>query len=212
MKQIFSKKILYLSIIISQLIYIISQESNNDPEMLFNKKDCKPDNDRCLKITINKEGEISKECVYDVKNAGLNTINSLVVKDEIIIYDCVSDKKESECIYSLNSIGGNNTYDLSNEPSPNTCIRKKTINSNNDCCYFRETINQTKLNTSSKINYGCIEMNKFEIDKFKFMINEEKISEFIKNNNISRGMIECYSRIYKINISIIFIIFFFLFF
>ena len=73
----------------------------------------------------------------------------------------------------------------------------------NICCNLRvKPKNESTVNIS-----GCIEINKYEIERFKYSLSEHNFNN-MKNEYIDIGILECASEINKINILLILIIYF----
>ena len=198
MKNFNLKKILYSYIIISIFFYSkFSTKGDNINENLIymTREDCS--DEECFKITIDINGTINKYCIKNENNK-TNIKTSIFVNNTFIIFDCMKkdDEKSKKCQYKNNS---NETYSsISDEPSSSNCIQKETSNdNNNDCCYFVEK------NNDADINFGCIEVNKYEYERFKWSgIISEKFNNYSNFIGI-KGYIECNSHISKINILIL---------
>ena len=148
-------------------------------------EDCIIENSTCLKIILYKNGTIDKECVPNLVDIEKYKDDpySIAFDDKIIIFEC--EKNETvECIY-------NNT----NSP----CSELNTTNKDYNCCQLKEYNNAT-----GKENETCIEINKYEFERFKGL-GEKQFKENLndKKNNIS--ILICFSKLYKINKSLLFL-------
>ena len=180
MKNFILKIFLYLYIIISK--FSITRNET------FNKENCK--DEKCLKITIYNNGTIDKECVVDEDYIKKDIRTSIALKNTLIIFDCAKKNSTNynKCQYNLND--GTNNLDVNQCKDNGTSDEK-----NNECCYFKEKYNN---------NDGCIEVNKYEYERFKWNgIIRDNFSNINNDSTEKIGYIECNSNISKINILIL---------
>ena len=208
MKNFNLNKILYLYIIIT--IFFNSKFSTNGEETdgsLINMTRENCSDEECFIITIDMNGTINKDCIkneYNKENKAKIKKTSIFSNNTFIIFDCIStqDEEYKKCYYKYNSKETN--WSISDEPSPSNCKKNKKSNNDNDCCYLVE-----KNDTDT--NFGCIEVNKYEYEKFKWSgIIREQFGN-LKDLTEAKGYIECNSHISKINILILISIFIFYF-
>ena len=175
MKKYFFKSFIYIYILINIFIYIKCQENNY------------------TKITIHKNGTIETEEIVNENNI---SITSIYYNESFIIYNYVnvSDLDNSYCMYYYNYSSSNNDttqYNFVDVPSQSSCTGKKPRDKDTDniCCYYRQ-----KSNTTG-IKYGCIEINKYEIERFKWGISDILYNDYNESDIIMQ--IECNEKIYK---------------
>ena len=161
--------------LINIFIYIKCQEINN------------------TKITIYKNGTIKTE---DIGNDDNIQITSIYYDESFIIYNYVnnSDFNDSHCLYYYNYSSSNDDTTQNNfvgVPSQSSCSGKTPIEKYKDniCCYYRQ-----KSNTIG-IKCGCIEVNKYEIKRFKWGISDKLYNDYNESDIIMQ--IECNEKIYK---------------
>ena len=152
----------------------------------------------CTKITIYKNGTFKNDTLRNIsKNMA---ITSIQFNDYFIIYDCMNEITENDCTY--NNENKSNDY-LGLALSPQTCINKNVRVEDNICCYYRKKVNDN-------ITYGCLEVNKYEIQKFNRVFKNNQFDQWNISYNNSIIEIECNDKINKINkfIILIFLIIF----
>ena len=154
---------------------------------------CSGDNST-LKIKLDNEGSISKNC-EDINYGG---ISSIAYNDELILYNYRYDNVY--CNYY-------STYNESN--SLEECRNFNKTDDNNLCCFLNETIvdNNTFFTTIG----SCIEVNKYEIERFKGT-TIEKFNKFISEGTPNKFYLSCDSSLYKINKIIFYLLFLYLYF
>ena len=202
MSSLLLKKYFHLYIFINIFFYTNSIDYNTSYPL--DKEDC--NNGYCLKIILYKNGSVIKECVDTKEYIDEKPYFSIVNEDKLLIYDCSESKIDSSCQYRLNN--ENNSVNL-NSSSLENC-RKKDTSDGNICCFFQETMDPT-LSDNQTINFGCIEINEYEIERF-IGINETRFDEYKKNNISNIGRLVCSSKIYQLNKLIsLFILLFYIF-
>ena len=157
----------------------------------ISKDDCI---NQCFKKIIYRNGTVNSLCVDDEKSVKEEIITSFKNEDSFIIYDCAKKENYGECQNNIQEDS------VSGQPSASSCIKKKTKNDDNICCYYME-----RQENESVVNYSCIEINKYEIDNFN------SIAFNLDNNANGIVKIECYNKIYKIKkffILVLFLIYF----
>ena len=157
------------------LIYIISN--------IFSGSYC--ENITCEKIILNKNGIIRhNSSIITVINATKKNamVFSIDKREEFIIFNCYNKSKNDsdDCMYYY----GDNYNDSPNNeleaPSPSFCRRRNTANKNNICCHYREKkIITNDIKTISR----CLELNKYEIERFKWIISDNTFNNFNTSNN-----------------------------
>ena len=178
----------------------------------INCKDEENYNFTCDRITINKNG--IKTIEENIISAKEDTIFSMKINESFVIYNCENDSltprdDENSCMHYYNysvDYSGEETFSPEQTPSINFCNRKNTRNKDNICCHYIE-----KNNEKEKPISICIELNKYEIQRFKWIISIENFDKYQRNQtNNSIVRIECNDEIYKLNKYII--LFFFIIF
>ena len=163
----------------------------------------------CDRITINKNG--IKTIEENITTAKEDTIFSMKINESFVIYNCENDSQtprddEYSCMYYYNhqvNYSNAETFSPEQTPSINFCNRKHTRNKDNICCHYNEKNNETNYTISQ-----CIELNKYEIQRFKWIISIENFEKYQRNQtNNSIVRIECNNEIYKLNKYIILIFF-----
>ena len=203
----FIKSFLFINIISNFFLYI----------------NCEDYNIKCEKMIINKNGII---ITRDTAKAKSNTMFSINYGESFIIYNCDTKTNHdvNDCMsYYDYSDNGNDIIDstdssldstpssldstsssLDSIPSPSSCIKKKIKNEDdNICCYYRKK-------NSAKIIPGCIELNKYEIERFKWNTPDLNFSNYNQSDKFIIQF-ECESELFKLN-KYIFLIFFIIFF
>ena len=125
--------------------------------------------------------------------------------EEFIIYNC-EDKTNLNADYCMFYYDYDSTVpSIGNTSSSSFCMRKKIKNEDNICCHYRK-----KKGIENEVNSGCIELNKFEIERFKWNIPDSKFESY---NDPDKYIIqfECESELFKLN-KYIFLILFIIFF
>ena len=148
---------------------------------------------QCLQLALNSNGSLERKTIN--KTADFNeSILSLGSIDKIILFDCLNQGDPCSYRQSFNNI-------IDKE----YCQKENISNRNNFCCFINETFYDTE-NKMTFINSGCIQVEKKEYEKFKYINNS--------NNNVSGfESFICFSKIYTqgIYMNSIFFILFFLF-
>ena len=202
MEAFFYKFLAYIYILINICILINcdDQKENiqtSEATTSINEIENQNPNISCRKLTIDKNGKINSENITEdiLYN---NTIKSIQFKESFIIYDCWNEI-ENAC--KFNSTENETDYtDTEESPftaiSPENCIKRETQgDKDNICCFYREKFE----NVPNKTYYGCLEINKYEIQKFKWALTDN----LFKRNNGYILQIECNDKINKINKSFI---------
>ena len=165
--------------------------------LLINIIKCQNSDDyiNCRKLTIYKNGTFKNDTKPQDISKNM-TITSIQFNEYFIIYDCMNEITENDCKFN-NETKSNELLGLA--LSPQTCINKDVSVEDNICCYYRENVRGIK-------SYGCLEVNKYEIQKFSRAFQD---LQFDKKNSSYNSIIEivCNDKINKINK---FIILFFL--
>ena len=158
---------------------------------------------KVLKLTLNNEGYISTEDMNIASNE--TKIVSIASDEKLILYEY--DNSLGKCNASLNNLT-NSIEDVSLED----CILKKANDNENFVCF----LNMTYKNKGENITNPkcCIEVNKYEKDRFKG-INLDKYLNFNLSNNDNDtivGHLSCDSTLYKINKLILCLLFIYIIF
>ena len=150
---------------------------------------------KSIKFKLNNQGNITK-CCGNIKNEG---ISSLVINDELFIYNYYQPKNGA-CNYYSTYPGANSLED---------CRNLNTSDNNNLCCF----LNETEINNNSDFitSGSCIEVNKYEIDRFKG-INSNKFGKYKNENITGKFYLACDSSFSKINKFIFYFLFLYLYF
>ena len=154
---------------------------------------------KSIKFKLDNQGNIIK-CCGDIKN---ESISSLVINDELLLYNY--QLKNGACNYY-------STYQSVN--SLEECRNYNTSDNNNLCCFLRETefIEDNSTNSTNFItSESCIEVNKYEIDRFKG-INSNKFGKYKNENITGKFYLACDSSFSKINKFIFYFLFLYLYF
>ena len=138
----------------------------------------------CLKTIIYKNGSIEKYCIDDNKNNN-QTITSIQYNESLIIYNCIKEDYLKKCKYDCIK----NDTDFSKN-----VFNLDTKFEDNICCQIR--IKQEGRVLTS----GCIELNKYEIERFRWGIPSIQFENDEYNNSSPVAFIECNDKISKINI------------
>ena len=176
-------------------VYFIFQIKGNNFE-INTKDDCEMDEkvnctfgNCCLKITIYKNGIVEKECIEDTIDKNYKERTSIQFNESFIIFDCLEEDKKESCPY-YGSIKGE---------AFNSGCSKYQLDGDNICCNLRMKYNNARIG-------GCVEVNKFEIEKFKWILSDELFEKSNDTEDII-GQLECTSKLYKINLFLILIIY-----
>jgi hypothetical protein len=191
----FIKSFLFINIISNIFLYI----------------NCEDYNITCEKMIINKNGTITNDKAKAKKNY---TTFSIYNGESFIIYYCYDNKTNLDKMYCMsyynNSDNNKDIDSIDNTPSPSSCMKKKTNDEDSICCHYRKKI----IDNGTKVDAGCIELNKYEIERFKWNIPDPTFYSYNETNNIENKSIiqfECESELFKLN-KYIFLIFFIIFF
>ena len=140
----------------------------------------------CLKTIIYNNGSIEKYCIDDNKNKN-QIITSIQYNESLIIYNCIEEGEGSlnDCKYDYIK----NELDFSKN-----CFNLDTKFEDNICCLIRIK-HEGRVLTS-----GCIELNKYEIERFRWGISSIQFENDSNNNSSPVAIIECNDKISKINI------------
>ena len=117
-------------------------------------------------------------------------ILSMQLNESFIIYDCLNST--DGCIYR-NEDNENLTFTSQQE-----CKNRQIQGDKNDniCCYYRK-----KKGNENSIKTGCLEINKYEFQRFKWALSDEQFTSYENNGtNDTIIEIECNDKIKKINI------------
>ena len=141
------------------------------------------ENSTCLKIILYKNGTKDKESVENLVDIEKYKDYSIVFEDKIIIFKCEKNGAV-ECIYDNIS---------------SSCSELDTTNKDYNCCQLKEYNNAT-----GQENETCIEINKYEFERFKGL-GEEQFKENLKNEKNNLAVLICFSKLYKINKFLLFL-------
>ena len=164
--------------------------------LLLNIIKCQDSDDyiNCTKLTIYKNGTFENGTISEYKSKN-NTITSIQFNEYFIIYDCMNEIRENSCKFN-NENKSNDYYGMG--LSAQTCNGKKVSVDDNICCFYRKKFeNNTKDDNITSI--GCLEVNKYEIQKFSRAFQDNQFDK--KNNSYNSSIIEieCNDKINKIN-------------
>ena len=188
-----SKISLFFIILFNTFLTISSQD---ELKKTFNI----PDDSYCLKLILYNNGTLERQYVLNNKGMELFSITSF---DKIILYDCLNDSN-GECSYR------NYTYNDS-AITKDDIQNKKSYNKDFFNCNITEKY--YKNNMENITNYGCIQIDKKEYERFKGYNLHQK--GFIEINETRTWELDCYAHLYycgKYNYISIFILFYFLLF
>ena len=163
--------------------------------LLINIIKCQNSNDYidCTKLTIYKNGTFENGNINENINKN-KTITSIQFNEKFVIYDCMNEKTDNYCtFYNEATLNGSLGLSLTQ-----TCTQKEVTFEDNICCYYRKKVNDN-------ITYGCLEVNKYEIQKFNRVFKNNQFDQWNISYNNSIIEIECNDKINKINKFIIFI-------
>ena len=186
----FIKTFLFINIISNIFLYI----------------NCEDFNITCEKMIINKNGIITN----DTTKAKNNTMFSINYGESFIIYNCDNNKtnfNDNDCMFYYD-YNNSKRSSLDSAPSPSSCMKRKTRNKDdNICCHYRK---KKRIENSTEVISGCIELNRYEKERFKWNIPDSKYNKYNETNNYIIQF-ECKSELFKLN-QYIFLIFFIIFF
>ena len=173
-------KIIYHTFIVINLFFIIiCDDEDNSMDV--------------LKLTLNNEGYIDRDYINIPNND--TKIVSIAFNEKLILYDY--NNSEENCTDTLLNPSNTNEDDTLGD-----CISKVANDNENFFCF----LNMTYKDENGTIFYPkcCIEVNKYEKDRFKG-ITLDKYIKYINFNfsNIENdtiiGHFSCDSTLYKIN-------------
>ena len=186
-------KIIYHIFIVINLFFIITCDGEGE----FYKEEV-------LKLTLNNSVYISKE----FKNISSNEtkIVSIAFDEKLVLYEY--DNSVGNCSITLNNLNNSNEDDALED-----CMSKKPNDNENFVCF----LNMTYKIDEENISYPkcCIEVNKYEKDRFKGITLDKYLNYNYNFSNIDNGTIighlSCDSTLYKINKLIFYLLFIYIF-
>ena len=184
-------KIIYHTFIVINLFFIITCDGEGE----FYKEEV-------LKLTLNNSGYISKE----FKNISSNEtkIVSIAFDEKLVLYEY--DNSVGNCSITLNNLNNSNEDNALED-----CMSKKPNDNENFVCFLNMTY---KINEKN-ISYPkcCIEVNKYEKDRFKGITLDKYLNFNSSNIDIGKiiGHLSCDSTLYKINKLIFYFLFIYIF-
>ena len=200
MKDCFYNFLISIIIFINILFLINCEDSTTI--VTTDSTESTPDDINCRRLIIDKKGKINIDNITENSKYN-NTIKSIQLNDYFIIYDCWNEtENQNDCKYNTSEdLDKNNSDDSQITDTSLGCSKKiaKGDKDNNICCHYTVKL-ENKTN-----NYGCLEINKYEFQRFKWAFSDYQLDKSeLYNDSIIE--IECNDKINKINI--IFIILF----
>ena len=181
-------KIIYHTFIVINLFFIIICDDDNSKDV--------------LKLTLNNEGYINISYI----NIPSNDIKivSIASNEQLILYEY--DNSEGNCSDSLFNPNNTNKDDTLGD-----CTSKVANDNENFFCFLNMTYRDEEGNISHP--KCCIEVNKYEKDRFKGITLDKYINFNLSNigNETIIGHLSCHSTLYKINKLIVYLLFIYFF-
>ena len=137
---------------------------------------------KCLRIILYNNGLIEEKC--EQQDDYISEPMTITLEDKIIIYQC-KNKEGFECKYNPQMKYNNSSI----------CLTKNVTSKENSCCYIIQK--EIKNNTIYHQQESCIEINKYEFERYRG-INESKYDS-INDNNTNISVLICFGKLNKIN-------------